>query len=387
MRILVVGRLHHSTFIATFRQGLLGDCGPRLCPFCHDSCWLSRRGGGCVYQAAPRVLHFHVPTAWGFLMALLLTEEDVRVLLDMPEAIKAVEESFRRQARGEACLLPRRRLALAGRLNLSEMAAGDSKGDWVAVKIYTVAHGRFRFVVLLYSVETGELAALIEADFLGQMRTGAATGIATKYLARPDARTAAIIGTGLQARSQLGAITRVRNLKRVLAYGRDSLRRANFCREMSRRHKLPVIPATSAEEAIREADIVVTATTSAEPVLLGTWLATGTHVNAIGVNFAQKRELDSQAVNRAALIVVDSIEQSRMESGDLIQAFGEDGSRWQTVRELADIVVGKVRGRSGAEEITLFKSNGIATWDVAVAASVLERAQEKGLGCHIAIGE
>jgi ornithine cyclodeaminase/alanine dehydrogenase-like protein (mu-crystallin family) len=320
-------------------------------------------------------------------MTLVLTEAEVRVLLDMPTALEAVEESLRSQAAGDAILHPRRRLELPDHVLLNYMLAADRKTGWMGAKLYSVAGGVAHFIVLLYRANTGELAALIEADYLGQMRTGAATGIATKYMARADARVAGIIGTGLQAWTQLAAIAQVRKLERILAFGRDPLRRADFCREMSQRLSLPVIPADSAEQAVRQADVVVTATRAKTPVLFGAWLAPGVHVNAIGSNFAQKRELDSDAVNRSAIIAVDSIEQAKMESGDLIQAFAQDGTRWKSVCELAEIVSAKLPGRRSPQEITLFKSNGIASWDIAVAARVLALAERERVGLPISLGE
>jgi ornithine cyclodeaminase/alanine dehydrogenase-like protein (mu-crystallin family) len=219
------------------------------------------------------------------------------------------------------------------------------------------------------------------------MRTGAASAIATKFLARQDARIVGIVGTGLQARTQLEAVAAVRKLERIRAFGRNPERRAQFCREMSEKLSLPVEPAASAEEAVRGADIVIAATTATASVVLGKWLAPGTHVNAIGANFPQKRELDDEAISRAALIAVDSLEQSRQEAGDLIQAFVGDELRWSAVREIAGIVARRIRGRSSDDEITLFKSNGIAIWDVSVAARVFELAQEKQLGMRIPLWE
>jgi alanine dehydrogenase len=320
-------------------------------------------------------------------MALLISEDDVRVLLDMPTTLEAVEESFRLQAAGEGWSQPRRRLELPDRVFLNYMVAADRKSGWMGAKLYSVARGSAQFVVLLYRVGTGELVALIEADFLGQMRTGAASGIATKYMSRSDARVAGIVGTGSQARTQLEAISHVRRLERVRAFGRDPSRRADFCREMSERLDLTVTPATSAEEAVRDAEIVVTATTTVKPIVSGAWLAPGAHVNAMGSNMAQKRELESDAVDRAGIIAVDSIEQAKIEAGDLIQGFGENAARWTGVRELAEIVSGKLPGRNGPTDITLFKSNGIATWDIAVAARIFERAERDGVGRRIPLGE
>lgn len=320
-------------------------------------------------------------------MTLLLTEADVRSLLTMPVAMEVVEDSLRRQANGELVLQPRRRIKLADNALLHYMVAGDSSRGYIGMKIYTVARGSARFVVPLFRSTTGEMAALIEADALGQIRTGAATGVATKYLANPGARAAAIIGTGYQARTQLEAIAAVRHLERVRAFGRDPQRRENFCREMSARIGVAVEPAGSGDEAVKGADIVITATSATQVVLTGAQLAPGMHINAMGANWPQKRELDATAVARAQKIVVDSIEQSKMEAGDLIQPFGEDQSRWNAVRELAQIVAGKEPGRTSADQITLFKSNGIATWDLAAAVRVYEMAVARGMGKQIPLWE
>jgi ornithine cyclodeaminase/alanine dehydrogenase-like protein (mu-crystallin family) len=313
-------------------------------------------------------------------MTLLLTEADVRSLLTMPLAIEVVEESLRLQGKGELILHPRRRIKLPDSALLHYMAAADPVHSYIGMKIYTVAHGGARFVVPLFRSTTGEMAALIEADALGQIRTGAATGVATKYLANTKASNVGIIGTGYQARTQLEAVAVVRRLQRVRAYGRDPGRRAEFCHEMSERIGLSVGAASSSEEAVRGADIVITATSATQVVLEGTWLSPGMHINAMGANWPQKRELDAAAVGRADLVVVDSIEQSKMEAGDLIQAFGDDQSRWTTVQELGRIVAAQASGRTTADQITLFKSNGIATWDLAAAVRVYEMAVARGMG-------
>ena len=320
-------------------------------------------------------------------MTLLLKEADVRALLTMPMALEAVEESLRQQGNGELSLHPRRRLKLPDNALLHYMAAGDPVHGVIGMKIYTSVRGAVRFMVPLFRSATGEMAALIEADALGQIRTGAATGVATKYLANADARIAGIIGTGYQARTQLEAVAAVRPLERVRAFGRDPERRAQFCREMSARIGIEVEPVESGEKAVRGADIVVTATSAMKIVLEGPWLSPGVHVNAIGANWAQKRELDDVAVTRADAIVVDSIEQAKMEAGDLILSFANDATRWDAVRELGAIVAGKIPGRTGPNQITLFKSNGIATWDLAVAVRVYELAVARGVGQSIPLWE
>ena len=318
-------------------------------------------------------------------MTLLLTEADVRSLLTMPIALEIVEESLRQQADGALVLHPRQRVKLPDNAVLHYMAAGDPVRGYIGMKLYTAVRGVARFIVPLFRSTTGEMAALIEADALGQIRTGAASGVATKYLANANVRTACIIGTGYQARTQLEAVAAVRRLERVRAFGRDPERRAKFCREMSERIGVAVEPMNSGEEAVRGADILITATSATKVVLEGAWLAPGMHINAMGANWPQKRELDAAAVGRASKIVVDSIEQSKMEAGDLIQAFGDDQSRWNAVQELSQIVAGKAPGRSAADQITLFKSNGIATWDLAAAVRVFEMAVAKGMGQSIPI--
>ncbi len=320
-------------------------------------------------------------------MTLLLREADVRALLTMPMALEAVEESLRQQGNGELALHPRRRLKLPDNALLHYMAAGDPVHGFMAMKLYTSVRGVVRFVVPLFRSATGEMAALIEADALGQIRTGAATGIATKYLANANARAAGIIGTGYQARTQLEAVAAVRKLERVRAFGRDTERRAQFCREMSARIGVEAEPVDSGEKAVRGADIVITATSAMKIVLEGPWLSPGVHVNAIGANWAQKRELDNAAVARADEIVVDSIEQAKMEAGDLILALANDAARWDAVRELGGIVAAKIPGRTAENQITLFKSIGIAAWDLSVAVRVYELAVARGMGQSIPLWE
>jgi alanine dehydrogenase len=313
-------------------------------------------------------------------MTLHISEDEVRSLLTMPMAVEAVEEISRKQASGEVVVHPRRRFEFKGGKFFHYMAAADHTDGFIAMKQYTYVNGKLQFLVPLYEMATGHLLALIEADYMGQLRTGAASGVATKYMASRDAKSAAIIGTGGQAKTQLEAIAAVRKLEIVHVYGRDPMRREAFCLEMSVKTGVPVHAAASASEAVRAADIVCTATTAANPVIKGADLETGVHINAIGANHANKRELDDEAVASADVIVVDSVEQSRQEAGDLIIAFHGDESCWTGVKRLSDIVAGKVTGRTSDSEATLFKSNGIASWDLAVAMKVYKAAREKDIG-------
>jgi alanine dehydrogenase len=313
-------------------------------------------------------------------MTLHISEAEVQQVLTMPMALEAVEGISRKEATGDVIVHPRRRFELHSGGFFHYMAAADCSAGFLAMKQYTFVRGKMRFLVPLYEIASGDLVAVIEADYMGQLRTGAASGVATKYLARRDASVAAIIGTGGQAKTQLEAIAAVRKLTSARVYGRNADRRKRFADEMSRRIGLPVEAANSSSEAVRGAHIICTATTASQPVLSGADIAAGMHINAIGANHANKRELDDEAVASPGVIVVDSIEQSRQEAGDLIIAFKADESRWTAVKKLSDVVAGKVSGRTVDTEVTLFKSNGIASWDLAVAMQVYAKAREKGLG-------
>ena len=313
-------------------------------------------------------------------MTLHISEAEARAVLTMPMAVEAVEAISRKQATGEVVVHPRRRFELPGGGFFHYMAAAYFSLGFVAMKQYTFVRGKLRFLVPIYEMSTGDLLALIEADYMGQLRTGAASGVATKYLARKDASVAAIIGTGGQAKTQLEAVATVRKLESARAYGRDAAKCEKFSEEMAKRLGIPVHICSSAAEAVHGADIVSTATTASQPVVFGANLSPGVHINAIGANHAHKRELDDEAVASADIIVVDSVEQSRQEAGDLIIAFHGDESCWTGVKKLSEIVAGKASGRTSDTEVTLFKSNGIASWDLAVAIKVYAMAREKGLG-------
>jgi len=313
-------------------------------------------------------------------MTLHISEAEVRQVLSMPQAIEAVEEISRKQATGEVVVHPRRRFELPGGGFFHYMAAADYSAGFIAMKQYTYVRGKLRFLVPLYEMSTGGLLALIEADYMGQLRTGAASGVATKYLARQNSRVAAILGTGGQARTQLEAVAAVRKLESARVYGRDTAKREKFATEMSAKLNIPVTSSDSPSDAVRGADIVCTATTASHPVFNSADLSPAVHINAIGANHAHKRELDDEAVASADVIVVDSVEQSRQEAGDLILAFKGDEICWTGVKKLCEVVAGKASGRTSDSEVTLFKSNGIASWDLAAAMKVYSAAREKKLG-------
>ena len=312
-------------------------------------------------------------------MALYLTEDEVSSLLTMEDCIEALEAAFRQAAEGRATFRPRSRAAVRGGVLHVLPAASEALGR-MSAKVYATTRAASRFIVLLFDASTSELLAILEADRLGRTRTGAASGLATRLMARPEARTLAVIGTGWQARGQVQAIARVRRLEAVRAWGRDPARLADFCREASAlAGGVPVRPAASAEEAVRGADIVATATSAVEPVVSGGWIAPGTHLNAVGSNRAERRELDEATVRRADRIVVDSLEQARLEAGELLAT---PGALERSI-ELAEIAAGRRPGRGGAGEITLFKSLGIGLEDLAAASLVYDRALAAGAGRQV----
>ena len=312
-------------------------------------------------------------------MPLFLTEDEVTRLLTMAEALEAVEEAFRQHGQGNAVNRPRARVRVPQGI-LHVMAAGLPPEGVLGFKVYTAFGGAVRFHVHLYSAEDGHLLALMEADRLGQIRTGAASGVAAKYLARPDASVVGIFGTGWQARSQLQAVCAVRKVREVRAYGRDAARRAAFCREMEAAHQVLVRPAPEPRAVVEGADIVITITTAKAPVFDGRWLHPGTHLNAAGSNFPQKQEIDEAAVAAARLIVVDSKEQAQIECGDLIAPISRGLLSWDRVHELGEVVAGKIPGRERPGDITLFESQGLALEDMAVAAVVYRKALREKVG-------
>jgi ornithine cyclodeaminase/alanine dehydrogenase-like protein (mu-crystallin family) len=317
-------------------------------------------------------------------MALLLNESEVTMLLPMSVALEAVEEAFRAQGEGKLTNKPRVRLSVPGGL-MHVMPAALPEARVMGLKAYATVRGGAKFVVLLFSAETGSLLAVIEADKLGQTRTGAASGVATKHLAREDADRVGCYGTGWQARSQLEAVCLARRVREVRVYGRDPSRRARFAEEMSSVLGVPVVAVERPEAAAREASILITITSSRTPVLEGRWLEPGAHVNAAGSNALQRAEIDVEAVRRAGLVVTDSLEQARLECGDLVAALEQRVIRWEDVHELGEVIAGRRPGRTRPEEITLFESQGVAMEDMAVAVRVVARARERGMGTEISI--
>src|SRR5215469_1160017 len=309
-------------------------------------------------------------------MPLYLTEQDVAELLTPADAVEAIEACFRRLAAGSVENRPRYRLRLEEGA-LAVMAAADLELGYAGAKVYAGFREGARFVVLLFRADSPELVAVIEADKLGQLRTGAASAVAARHLAAAGATSLGMIGCGWQAESQLACIrSAVPRLERVVAYCRTEERLHAFCEEHGAE------PGESHQDPAA-CDVVVTATTSRDPVLRGEWLRAGALVCAVGANDGRKRELDNVVLERAAFVCCDSREDARLESADLIEPVESGVLDWLEVHELQEVVAEEVAGRQSDEDIVVFKSNGLAAWDVAVAAAAVERARAAGVGREV----
>ncbi|MGZ8782413.1 MAG: ornithine cyclodeaminase family protein [Gaiellaceae bacterium] len=309
-------------------------------------------------------------------MPLYLTDAEVAGLITPGEAVPVLERCFARMAGSGVENVPRRRLELDDG-SFAVMSAVDRELGYAGVKAYAVVAGKAVFSVSLFDVRTGELVAVVDADAAGQRRTGAASGVAAKHLARPGATTLGVIGCGWQAESQVDAVrAAVPTIERVLAFCRTPERLRAFCEATGAE------PAESHAEAGAQ-DVVVTITTSRDPVLRGEWLREGALVCAAGANDPRKRELDDVVLERASFVCCDSRENARLESGDLIEPVANGLLDWLEVHELHDVVSGQLPGREADSDIVVFKSNGLAVWDVAIAAELVERARARGVGTDV----
>jgi ornithine cyclodeaminase/alanine dehydrogenase-like protein (mu-crystallin family) len=300
-------------------------------------------------------------------VTLHLTEDQVGKLLTPADAVDAIEGCFQRMARGAVENRPRYRLRLQHGA-LAVMAAADLELGYAGAKVYSGFQTGARFVVLLFSTTAPELVAVIDADKLGQLRTGAASGVAAKYLARSNASSLGIIGCGWQAESQVACIrAAVPDIERVVAYCRTEASLRDFCErtgaEAGETHRDPA-----------QCDVVVTVTGSPDPVLRGEWLNPGALVCAVGANDGKRRELDTAVLERASFVCCDSLEDARLESADLIESVEGGTLDWLEVHELQEVVAGAIPCRQSDDDIIVFKSNGLAAWDIAVAARAVELA-------------
>ncbi len=318
-------------------------------------------------------------------MPLFLNETEVRQLLTMPLALDAVEEAHRELALGKAVDVPRQRTRLP-QTALHILQGALPGRDAIGYKAYTSNRSGVRFLVHLFSAAGGTLRAVLEADFLGMMRTGAASGVATRVLARPDAQILGVFGAGWQAEGHIEAIAAVRDLRKVKVFARNAERLAEFCARMSERLSIEVVPACSAEEAVRGSDIVSTITTASTPLFEAGWLSPGTHINAAGSNSLIRREIGEDVLKVCRPIVVDSVDTALKEAGDLLPVLEKGRLSERQLVELGDVLVGRLPGRTSPEQITLFESQGLAIQDISLAVRLEALAREQGLGVELPYG-
>jgi alanine dehydrogenase len=316
--------------------------------------------------------------------ALYLTESDVVALVDMPSAIESVEAAFRRLADGQAENIPRVRARAPG-IILHGMVAAAGYLGYVGWKCYTTTRTTARFHVGLYEQATGDMVALIEADQLGRLRTGAVTGVALRLMAQADSTELGLFGAGRQAETQLAAAAAVLPLRRAFIYSRSPERRAAFAEKMQTRLAIEVTPVDRPQEAAEDLPIVVTATVSATPVFDGSWLAEGSVVCAIGGNALSRAEIDATTVRRADIVVCDSVAACQNEAGDFVDALEKGVFDWQRAVDLSNVVAGRAVGRSRTGGIAIFKSVGLAIEDVALAALIVTRAKKAGRGITLPV--
>jgi ornithine cyclodeaminase len=319
-------------------------------------------------------------------MALLLREADVEQLLTMPTTIELVERVHREYSTGKAIDVPRERTRVP-KAGLHILQGAVPSAGIFGYKAYTSSREGVRFLVYGFSAERGNLEVIVEADRLGMMRTGAAGGVAAKWLARPDARVVGVFGSGWQAEGQIEALACVRSLERVKVWSRNAEKLAKFCERMSGKLELDVRPAASANDAVTGADIVVTITTSATPVFNGELAAPGMHINAAGSNSLLRQEIDEATVRKCDPIVVDSRPSALKEAGDLLPVLEKGRIHGGALTELGEVIAGTRPGRTSSEQTTLFESQGMAIQDLVIAARLLELARAKGLGTEVKIGE
>lgn len=326
-------------------------------------------------------------------MTLLIGQADVARLLPMADCIDAMEGALAALARGDAALPLRQIVRLPAGGFLGSMPAAVGPLGVFGVKALSVFHANegtafdsHQGAVLLFEAGHGRLLAILDATSITAIRTAAVSAVATRLLAREDASELAIIGSGVQARTHLEALRLVRPLRRVRVFSRDAERVRAFAERESRAHGIEVVPAATAEEAVRGAHVVCTVTSSCEPVLHGVWLREGMHLNVVGAATPDCREVDTATVVRSRLFV-DRRESALREAGDVLipmrkGAIGED----HVQAELGELLIGRATGRGSRDEVTLFKSLGLAIEDVAAAHVVYRNAERLGVGTRMDLG-
>ena len=315
-------------------------------------------------------------------MTLFLKDEDVAQCVTMDAMLEAIESMQHQYGDGQAHNMTRRKIIAEGGM-LSVMGGGLFHQGLLGVKTYTVVKGAYSFQVSLYDANTGELLLYTQANRLGQLRTGATTGVAVKYLANPGDATVGIIGTGGQAATQLEAVSKVRGINKIKAFSRTQDRREEFARRITDTMGVEVSAAASNEDAVRDCDIVLCIAANMAPVVEGTWLKDGSTVIGAGPTTWRAREVDEETLKRAGKLIVDSTEQAAIEAGDLCSAVDKGIIQWSKVHELRHVVSGAVTGRDDQGQIVYAKIMGTGVADVAAAKLAYDSAKAQGLGTEM----
>ena len=315
-------------------------------------------------------------------MALFLKDEDVAQCVTMDAMLEAIESMQRQYGDGQAHNMTRRKI-IADSGMLSVMGGGLFHQGLLGVKTYTVVKGSYSFQVSLYDANTGELLLYTQANRLGQLRTGATTGVAVKHLANPEDAAVGIIGTGGQAPTQLEALSKVRGIKKIKAYSRTQERREEFARRMTDTMVVEVSAATSNEDAVRDCDIVLCIAATMDPVVEAAWLKDGSTLIGAGPTTWRAREVDEAVITRAGKLIVDSMEQAAIEAGDLCSAVDKGIIQWSKVHELRHVVSGAVTGRDSKDQVVYAKIMGTGVADVAAAKLAYDSANAAGLGTEM----
>jgi len=317
-------------------------------------------------------------------MVLYLSEDDIEQLLTMADAIEVVQDSFKQQGNRNIINNPRQRVC-TGKSMLHYMAGALPHLGVMGYKAYTSSKKGLMFRVFLHDMDNGELLSVMDGNYMGMIRTGAVTGVATRFMSREDSSSLGVFGTGFQSVGQIMAVCKVRDITRIRIYGRDEERRIKFCGHMSEMLNMEVTPVSKPNDVLSDSDIVITSTSSSEPVFDGNFVERGTHINAIGGNFVFKREIDETTISKSDVISVESVEQCRFEAGELIPSIEKGRLHWDDLIELGYIVAGKEKGRNKTDEVTLFKSVGIAMEDICIAKHLYDMAGKTNTGRNLDI--
>ena len=318
-------------------------------------------------------------------MIRYLTESDVQKLLTMPIALQAMEEVHTALAEKRAIDVPRARIHLPQGTQHVLQAAAPELG-YIGFKYYYSRPTGRSFYVHLMRIEEGNLEAIIEAAWMSMLRTGAASGVATNYLANPDASVLGQIGAGYQSISQLEAVCKVRKIRTVKVFARNKDKLVSYCEKMCRMTGVEVRPAENAEAAVRGSHVVNVITKSSEPVLKGEWLEPGQHINAAGSNALTRREIDDATVKKCDVITVDGRGTARNECGDLLSAVEKGWLRWDHLTEIGEVIAKKAPGRTSAKQITLYESHGMGAQDLWIGAKAVALSRERGVGTDLPVG-